>query len=84
MNATVKECINTRHSPELYELVPAENLSERRNRKGYYQKTQGHHARRPKKKFDRICAKLVIIGIPKQKRQRNEAVDENQEFVEFY
>jgi hypothetical protein len=77
MQKAVKESVKSEHPPKFYQVIPAEHFPERCHRQRYQQKNQSQNAGRAQKKLYRIRAESSARRVPREQRQRHEAVYED-------
>ncbi len=84
MQKAVKESVQTEHSPEFNQLIPAVIFAKRRDGERDKQKNECQNAGCAQKKLNRIGTDFPKQSVPAKQRKRHQAVDKNHDFVKPY
>ena len=78
MEEGIKESEQPEHAPELYQIIPARNFSERSYTQGRQQEYQHPVTGEVGDKLDGIHAEITLIGVVGQLHERDETDEENE------
>src|SRR5215213_6929453 len=84
VEAAVEECEKAEHPAEFDELIPCQQLSQRRYGESDQHEQQSQNSGSVKKKLDRVCSERTINRVPREQCERYDPVHENQKFGESY